>query len=194
MTLKDNKNKIKEYFFLNPTIKLRVRQIERQTKTSLPSVIRYTKELENEEILKSEKFSNVNVFSANRVSKKYLLEKKLFNIKKLFDVKLINNIIKEYDNAPIILFGSYSRGEDIENSDIDLYIESLNKKELDLKEFEDKLKRNIQIFKHKNLEEIKNKELANNIINGITLNGFIEVYKWKKAAGKTAWKQIHQLK
>ena len=177
MTLKDNKNKIKEYFFLNPTIKLRVRQIERQTKTSLPSVIRYTKELENEEILKSEKFSNVNVFSANRVSKKYLLEKKLFNIKKLFDVKLINNIIKEYDNAPIILFGSYSRGEDIENSDIDLYIESLNKKELDLKEFEDKLKRNIQIFKHKNLEEIKNKELANNIINGITLNGFIEVYK-----------------
>ena len=39
------------------------------------------------------------------------------------------------------------------------------------------LKRKIQIFRHKNLNEISNPHLANNIINGITLNNYIEVFK-----------------
>jgi len=46
MKQKDIKQIIKEYFFVNPTTKLRVREIERTLKLSLPSVIRYCKELE----------------------------------------------------------------------------------------------------------------------------------------------------
>ena len=38
-------------------------------------------------------------------------------------------------------------------------------------------KRKIQIFNFKNIKEIKNVFLANNILNGITLNNFIEVFK-----------------
>ena len=38
-------------------------------------------------------------------------------------------------------------------------------------------KRSIEVFQHKNLNEISNPHLANNIINGITLNNYIEVFK-----------------
>ena len=76
MVAKDIKNTIRKFFFLNPTIKLRVRQIERKTKSALPSVIRYTKELEKEKILKSQIISKVRFYSADRSSKLYLLEKK----------------------------------------------------------------------------------------------------------------------
>ena len=83
----------------------------------------------------------------------------------------------ELSNPPIVLFGSFAKGEDIEDSDIDLYIETLSKKNIDLEKFEKLLKRKIQIFRHKNLNEISNPHLANNIINGIILNNYIEVFK-----------------
>ena len=175
MRTKNIKKKIKEFFFLNPTIKLRVRQIERELNLPLPSVIRYTKELEKENILKKTKIANITLYSADRSSKEFLMEKRLFNIKQLYN--LINHIIKEYNNPTIVLFGSYSKGEDIEKSDIDLYIEIPIKKKINLSEFEKKLKRNIQIFQNKKIIDIKNTHLINNIINGITLNKSLEIFK-----------------
>lgn len=177
MIRKDIKSKIREYFFLNPTTKLRVRQIEREIKVPFPSVIRYTKELEAEGILRTQITSGVKFYSADRSSKKFLLEKKLFNIKQLHDSELINYLIKECFNHPIIVFGSYSKGEDIEESDIDLYVETPSQKKPKLTRFEKTLRRSIQIFGFKSINQIKNKELANNIMNGIPINGFVEVFK-----------------
>lgn len=175
MKIKAIKDRIRNYFFINPTIKLRVRQIERELKAPLPSVIRYTKELENESILKSMEIANIKVYFANRASKTYLLEKKMFNISQLHKSSLLSFLKEEFNNPIIVVFGSYALGEDIENSDIDLYLETAGKKKIDLIKFEKILQRKIQIFKYKNIHELKNKELTNNIINGITLNGFLEV-------------------
>lgn len=169
------KQRIQDYFFLNPTAKARVRQIERLVKVPLPSAIRYTKELEKEGILKSSEIANITLYSADRTSKAFLLEKKLFNIRQLYASGIIDFIREELNDPAIIVFGSYAKGEDVENSDIDLYIEMPVKK-LDLKEFEIRLRRKIQPFLYKNLNKIENKELANNIINGIILNGFVEVF------------------
>ncbi len=177
MKRKNIKQIIKEYFFVNPNAKLRVREIERTLKLPLPSVIRYCKELKKEGILKIIKTGNVLFYTSDKTSKEYLLEKKLYNLKNLYESGLVDFIRKELNNPSIILFGSYLRGEDDENSDIDLYIETPSKKEVNLKRFENKLNRKIQIFKHKSLSDIKNANLSNNIINGITLNGFIEVFK-----------------
>ncbi len=177
MIVKNINDRIKEYFFLNPTVKLRVRQIERELKLPLPSVIRYTKELEKEGILKKEETSGAVFFSSDRTSKYFLLEKRLFNIKLLFESGLMDFIIKEYSNPVIIVFGSYSKGEDIENSDIDLYIQSSSKKEIKLEKFESILKRKIQVFVYSNINKINNDHLANNIINGIILNNFLEIFK-----------------
>ena len=176
MKTKDIKTKLKEYFFLNPTIKLRVRQIERELKVPLPSVIRYTKELEKEGILKSTKIANITTYSADRTSKTFLLEKKLFNIHQLNISGLVDFLIEELSNPTVIVFGSYAKAEDVENSDIDIYIETPSKKKINVEKYEKILRRKIQLFIYKNIHELENKELANNIINGIILNGFMEVF------------------
>ncbi len=175
MKRKDIKQTIKEYFFINPTSKLRVREIERTLKLPLPSVIRYCKELEYEGILAIEKTGNVNFYTANR-NEAYLLEKKLFNIKILYESGLIEYLKQELSNPVVVLFGSYAKGEDTEESDIDLYIETPAKKQVHLEKFKKILKREIQIFPHRNIKEITNHHLANNIINGITVNSYLEVF------------------
>ena len=177
MITKRIKEKIREYFFENPTRQLRVRQIEKELQAPLPSAIRYAKELENEGMLKKSGIAGVTLYSADRSSKKFLLEKKLYNIRILFESGFVDYLIEEYSNPAIILFGSFSKGEDIETSDIDLYVETSAAKKLLLTKFEEKLGRKIQLFCYNNIHQIKNKELANNIINGISLNGFLEVLK-----------------
>jgi predicted nucleotidyltransferase len=75
----------------------------------------------------------------------------------------------------IVLFGSYSRGEDIESSDIDIFVEC-KKEQVNIIKFNKKLKRNIEIRFKENFNKYP-KELKNNIINGIILSGFLEGYK-----------------
>lgn len=177
MIRKNIKGTIEEYFFMNPTAKLRVRQIEKTLKLPLPSVIRYCKELEKEGILKTIKTGNIIFYAANRISETYLLEKKLFNIKQIHHSDLLDYIKESLNNPVIILFGSYEKGEDTENSDIDLYVETPSKKSINLEKFEKILQRKIQVFRHDNIKKISNNHLANNIINGITLNSHIEVFR-----------------
>ena len=177
MKRKNIKELISEFFFINPTARLRVRQIERELKLPLPSVIRYCKELADENILTVQTISNVVFYTGDRTSASFLLEKRLFNIRSLYVSGLIDFLKFELSNPTIVLFGSYSRGEDTENSDIDLFIESPKNVSLNLAKFENILKRKIQPFYYGSLYEIKNTNLANNIINGITLNGFVEVFK-----------------
>ncbi len=175
MATKNIKIKIKEYFFLNPTARLRVRQIERQVKVPLPSAIRYTKELEKENLLKKLNISNVTFYMADRTSKQFILEKKLFNIKLLFSSGLVDFLVENLSNPNIVVFGSYAKGEDIEGSDIDLYIETPSNKKINLDQFEGLIYRPIHVFTYNNIKKIKNKRLINNIMNGTVLNGFIEV-------------------
>ena len=176
MERKGIKQAIREYFFVNPTIKLRVREIERTLKLPLPSVIRYCKELEKEDILTTNKIGKVNLYTASR-SERYKMEKKLYNIKAVYESGLINYLKIELSNPVIVLFGSYSKGEDTEDSDMDLYIETPSNKSVNIEKFRKLLKREIQLFQHKNIKDITNPYLANSIINGITLNNYIEVFK-----------------
>ena len=78
-----------------------------------------------------------------------------------------------------MLFGSFAKAENIKKSDIDILIVSPVKKKPDLKSFEKKLRCEIQVFVYsgKELSSLKNKELLNNFINGIVLEGYMEVAK-----------------
>ncbi len=175
MIRKNIKERIKEYFFLNPTERLRIRQVEKKAVVPLPSAIKYVKDLEKEGILKKSIIAGVSLYSADRISNNYRLEKMFFNIRSISDSKLVDYLISEFSNPTIIIFGSYSKGEDTEMSDIDIYIETSNNKNIEVEKFEKLLKRKIQIFRYKSVHDVENREVANSIINGITLNGFIEV-------------------
>ncbi len=190
------KQKINEYFFVHPTAKLRVRHIEREVKVALPSAIRYAKELEDEKILKSVVVAGVKVYTGDRASREFLVRKKLFNVYSLFSSGLVNFLIREYSNPTIVVFGSYSKGEDVEGSDIDFYIETAkNVSGRNVEQFEKKLMRKLQFFQYRKISDVENKELANNIVNGIALNGFVEVFNWRregKAPGKSVLRRIRR--
>ena len=177
MKRKNIKFLVMDFFLVNPTIKIRVRQLEKKLNVPFPSIVRYTKELTNEGVLKKEEISNVILYSADRTSKKYLIEKKLYNLRMLYESELVDYLINEISNPVIVVFGSYSRGEDIENSDIDLYFETSFGGKIKLDKFEKILKRSIQLFIHKSIREVRNKNLMDNIINGITLNNFMVVFE-----------------
>jgi predicted nucleotidyltransferase len=177
MNQKNIKSKIKNYFFINPNSKLRVREIERELNIPLPSVIRYCNELTDENILSVLEIGNTRFYTSHKTGQHYKLEKKLFNIKQIYNSKLIDYLKEKLNNPSIVLFGSYMRGEDDENSDIDLFVETFSKNEIILDKFEKLLNRKLQLFKYGQLKDVKNKHLANNIINGIVLNGYIEVFE-----------------
>lgn len=176
MSSKNIKQIVTEFFLANPNAKLRVREIERTLRIPLPSVIRYCKELEKEGILVAINIGNVSFYAADWNSERYHLEKKLHNLRQVYESGLIEYLRRELSNPIIVLFGSFAKGEDIEESDIDLYIETSSRKGIALEKFKKVLKRNIQVLRHSRLNEITNKKLANNIINGITLNNYIEVF------------------
>ncbi|MBU1855165.1 MAG: nucleotidyltransferase domain-containing protein, partial [Nanoarchaeota archaeon] len=78
--------------------------------------------------------------------------------------------VYEYPNS-IILFGSYSFGENNEQSDIDIAIQTTLNKKIDLKKYEQKLRHTIQIFL---LDEKTPENLKKSIYNGIVLRGRIQ--------------------
>ncbi|MBI2508088.1 nucleotidyltransferase domain-containing protein [Candidatus Woesearchaeota archaeon] len=81
----------------------------------------------------------------------------------------------------IILFGSFRKGEDIERSDIDIAIITQIKDMPDLNRFEKILHHKVSLFlfSRERIEKMKvgNKELLNNLVNGIILRGFWELFR-----------------
>ena len=76
----------------------------------------------------------------------------------------------------VILFGSASKGEDIERSDVDLCIIG-KEKHFSVRELEEKTNRKVNIlFIDNALKLRKNKELLNNLINGIIVKGYFKVF------------------
>ena len=88
----------------------------------------------------------------------------------LKDSGLINYIAQETLTPVIILYGSLSKAEVKPNSDIDVAIFTVTKKELNIEQYEKKLKRKIQLMIFNDIGS-PSKELLNNILNGYKLEG-----------------------
>ncbi|MBS3066721.1 nucleotidyltransferase domain-containing protein [Candidatus Pacearchaeota archaeon] len=110
----------------------------------------------------------------NRENKHVLNLKRAENLRVVYESRLVEFLSEKFPSSTLILFGSYSFGEDTFNSDIDIAIIGAKEKNIDLSEFNKKLKRIVSINFYKNFKEI-NKNLRENIFNGIILKGGIEL-------------------
>lgn len=168
-----------EIFFQYPTKNFSVREISRRINLAHTSVKNNLKKLENSKLIKEKKEKkNTRIFPyycANYQNKRFTKEKKYYNLKSLEESKLIDYINNQIMPKCIVIFGSFQIGEDIENSDIDVFVESEEEK-LDINRFEKKLNRKIQLHFRKSFNNLP-KELKNNIINGIVISGFLEVFE-----------------
>ena len=168
-----------EIFFVNPTKDHYLMDISRKIKLAHTSIKKNLDKLVKlgfitESIEKKGK-RNFPLYKANIDNKLFKKHKIIYNISSILESNLIEFIEEKLMPKSIVLFGSYLRGEDIENSDVDLFIEC-KKRELDIRIFENKFRRKIELHFKENFT-VYSKELKNNIINGIVLSGFLEGYK-----------------
>lgn len=171
--------KIAEIFFNEPTKSHYLIEISKKSKLAHTSTKSYLITLKKENIIKEtiEKKGKRNfpIYTANLANAEYKLYKKIYNLNKVLNLGLVDFLRDKFMPKTIILFGSYSRGEDIENSDVDIFVEA-KKQDINLQQFENKLKRKIELHFNENFNNYA-KELKNNIANGNILYGYLEVFK-----------------
>jgi len=100
--------------------------------------------------------------------------KRAENLKLLYQSGLPHHLFDILPGTTILLFGSFSRGDDIASSDIDIAIIGTKEKKLDLSSFEKKIGREITCNFYGSFADI-HKNLRNNLLNGIVLSGAIEL-------------------
>jgi predicted nucleotidyltransferase len=160
-----------EIFFKFPEKNFHLRELSRMVKLSLPAIKKITSRLEKEKllILKKEKMF-INVYASR--NEKFVWLKRSYNLNSLFDLtNYLNNFYEEPE--AIVLFGSYSKGEDISKSDVDIAIITNSKKEIDLSKFEKKLARHINLMEI-DLKKTE-KQFKNSLANGVVLNGGLRI-------------------
>lgn len=179
MIQKSNIERILAIFFTEPTKEHYLKEISKKAKLAHTSTKNVLNILEKEKLisLRIEKKGKRNfpIYIANQDSSNFKNKKKIFNLNEIEESKILEFLTDTFMPNSIILFGSYSRGEDIESSDIDIFIES-NKKEISLNKFEKYFNKKIELHINPNFSSYP-KELKNNIINGIILRGYIEVFE-----------------
>ncbi|MCK5043811.1 nucleotidyltransferase domain-containing protein [Candidatus Pacearchaeota archaeon] len=150
---------------------LGVREYSRIIKITAPTASKILKEFESEGLLKKREERRFLLFRANRDNIILKDISKIYWRQKLN--KLIDYVDSELYPSKIILFGSLTKLEVRENSDIDLAILTKIKKRLNLEKYEKLYKRKIQVFYFTSMDKI-NKELRNNLLNGYLIKGEFE--------------------
>lgn len=110
----------------------------------------------------------------NRDNHKVMQLKRADNLKQIYESGFADFLEKEFAGGTVILFGSYSRGEDIVNSDIDIAVVGRKSKHVDLTQYEKVLERVITINFYDSFKVI-HKHLKENLCNGIILAGGVEL-------------------
>ncbi|MBI5797584.1 nucleotidyltransferase domain-containing protein [Candidatus Woesearchaeota archaeon] len=143
---------------------------------SQPGIGKALRNLEKEDYIKVIKNKETKRLSISLNEDNILIHglKRANNIKLLYESKLVEELSKKFPGTTIILFGSYAWGEDTIRSDIDIAVIGAKQKEINLEAFEKKLEREININFYDFFKRI-DKHLLNNILNGITINGAIEL-------------------
>lgn len=159
-------NKVMDLFFENPSKSFTIREISKLTKIPSTSIQRYLTELKKYELITEENKANI--------TPKFKNKKIIHILNKIYESGIIEYLTEKYIPSNIILFGSTRKGEYDKTSDIDIFLESANKEKTDLSQYEKKLNHKIQLFVFKNINQVP-ADLLNNIINGIKLEGYIDL-------------------
>lgn len=159
-------------FFEECYRRINVREYAKIMQISPPTASKLLFLYNHENLLIKHSFRNYIFFYANKESNEFIDLSRIYWGEKLKE--LVSFMDKKLMSPTIVLFGSLSKAEVNSSSDVDLAVFA-HKKDLDVAEFERKIKRKIEIFRFKSLKVIKNKELANNIINGYVLKGRFEI-------------------
>lgn len=167
---------IMRLLFAKAGTKLNQRQIAKSLEVSQPAVMKSLPRLQKMGMIKKEQDKETKRWSIemNRDNPNIIQMKRTDNLRRLYESGLVDLLEESLPGSAIIVFGSYSRGEDLSGSDIDIAVIGRKEKNLDLTEFEKHFERKISIMFETNAENL-NPEIANSLINGIVISGYFSV-------------------
>ncbi|MBI2135551.1 nucleotidyltransferase domain-containing protein [Candidatus Woesearchaeota archaeon] len=159
-------DKIAGLLYEYPEKEFTIREISKNIKIPKSTVQKYLSDLKEKGLADNRnKASNSALFRVKKTN---------YYIEKIFESGLIEYLEKILRPSCIILFGSFRKGESDKDSDIDIFVETVEKKKVNLELFEKKLKHKIDLFIEKDINDSP-QNLKLNIINGIKLAGFARI-------------------
>ena len=154
--------------------KLSQREAAKILNVSPTAVSNSIKKLKDNNLINIEKTKTINFIFFNRDDQRAIDLKRVENLKNIYLSGLSDYLEKELAGSVVMLFGSYSRGEDTDTSDIDIAAIGRKDKLLELEKYEKDLNRKINVNFYDSWMRV-HKNLKNNILNGILLHGSVEL-------------------
>jgi predicted nucleotidyltransferase len=163
--------------FIYPTREFNMLRLSQNLEVSQPAIKKALPFLEKKNLIKviKDKESKRYSITLNRDNSDVIHLKRSENLKIIYISGLVSFLFDSLPGSTIILFGSYSFGEDIETSDIDIAIVGLKEREKDLSKYEKILGREISLNFYNSFNEIKDTNLRNNLLNGVILSGSVKI-------------------
>lgn len=171
----NNRIKILKLFFNGRNTRLHVREVARRSGLTPRGAQNILKSLAKEGLLNNEPTDIVNNYLGNYDNERFIGLKRALNLYSIYSTGLITKLEDFYVNPKcILLFGSYSRGEDTKESDIDIAIITSIKDVPETSKEEEILKRKISIHLVTDLKQ-EDTNFINTLANGIVLSGYLDV-------------------
>ena len=167
----DNVNKVMKVLFDSPTQVFHIRELSRITHLNPNTIINILRILCKDNLVNKTEKKHVVEISLNLNNPETIYKKRVSNIERIYSSGIINFLVNKYSPSSISILGSYSKGEDVEKSDVDIAVITNNKEQADLERFEKKLNRKVHLLLLETKET--SEEFFNNLINGVIFYGVL---------------------
>ena len=167
------------WFFSYPNKEIGLSDLAETVNISKKTANLVVTKLEKEGFLKKDVIGRIWRISCNQTHAYNYSRKIAYNLMMIYESGLIEEVHRAIGSPKsIILFGSYRKGDDTENSDIDIAVEIIGNDEpkiinlgvLEELGYRSNVPVNLYVFSRKKVDI----NLFSNIVNGIVLEGFLE--------------------
>lgn len=162
------------FFFRHPTEEVHIRGLSEAAEIPYSSARNALAALEDEGLVEKREESKMTFYAANRNDRTFRRWKQLHNLRVLYESGVIDDMEDAFRPDAIVLFGSYLRGADWEDSDVDVAVVNGRDADVDLGEYESAIGRSFQAVQIGDLSE-EEREFKNTLANGYVLAGYLEV-------------------
>lgn len=174
--------KVLYWFFSFPYKKVGLNELVKQLKISKTTANKIVNKLVNKGFLKKEIIGKSWRIYCNTMHVYNKSRKISYNLAMVYESGIIEEINKKFSNSKsIVLFGSYRKGDDTGESDIDIAVEISGNQPLKIERLlvlnKFGYRKNVSVNLHMFSRNQININLFSNIVNGIILDGFLEVRK-----------------
>ena len=167
-------------FCIRSGMPLNIREVARALKVTPTAVSNALPALEKGGIVRLKRQGKMNLVlvELNRDNARTIQLKRAENLRLVYESGLFDVLYDEFPGCAIVLFGSYSRGEDVHSemhrSDIDIAVIGTKGKDVSMKRLSDLLEREISLNFYGSWGKI-HKNLRDSILGGIVLGGGVDL-------------------